>query len=66
MPELPTRLNELNPEQKIIIHCHRGGRSRRAVEFLMQQGFKNVFNLQGGIVAWAEEIDQTMVNKISP
>lgn len=58
--ELPVRLNELNPEAHIIVHCHAGGRSRRATEFLMQQGFKKVFNLRGGITAWANEIDPSM------
>ncbi|HSW68594.1 MAG TPA: rhodanese-like domain-containing protein [Gammaproteobacteria bacterium] len=58
--DLPSRLNELNPEKQIIIHCHAGGRSRRATEYLMQQGFKNVLNLRGGITAWANEIDSTM------
>lgn len=60
MPELPTRLNELNPEAHIVVHCHAGGRSRRATEFLIQNGFKNVNNLRGGITAWANEIDPTM------
>lgn len=60
MSELPARLSELNPEQHIVIHCHAGGRSRRATEFLLQQGFKKVFNLRGGITAWANEIDLTM------
>jgi len=59
-PELPSRLNELNPEQKIVIHCHAGGRSARATEFLKSQGFKQVFNLRGGITAWATEIDPSM------
>jgi sulfur-carrier protein adenylyltransferase/sulfurtransferase len=60
MKELPTRYTELNPDQQIIIHCHAGGRSRRATEFLLQQGFKHVFNLRGGITAWANEIDPEM------
>ena len=60
LSELPTRLHELNPEQQIIIHCHAGGRSRRATEFLIKEGFKNVANLKGGITAWANEIDPTM------
>jgi len=60
MSELPERYHELNPGQQIIIHCHAGGRSRRATEFLMKQGFKSVFNLRGGITAWANEIDPTM------
>jgi rhodanese-related sulfurtransferase len=60
MAELATRYKELNPEKQIIIHCHAGGRSKRATEFLLQQGFKQVYNLRGGITAWANEIDTTM------
>ncbi|MFZ2314729.1 MAG: rhodanese-like domain-containing protein [Gammaproteobacteria bacterium] len=60
MSELPNRLNELNPEQKIVIHCHAGGRSRRATAFLLEQGFKDVSNLRGGITAWSNEIDPTV------
>lgn len=58
--QLPDRLNELNPEQHIVAHCHAGGRSRRATEYLLGQGFKNVQNLRGGITAWANEIDPKM------
>lgn len=58
--ELPSRLNELNPDQAIIVHCHAGGRARRATELLINEGFKNVRNLRGGITAWANEIDPKM------
>jgi rhodanese-related sulfurtransferase len=58
--ELTGRLKELNPDQHIIIHCHAGGRSRRATELLIKEGFTQVHNLQGGITAWANEIDPTM------
>ncbi|OGT41684.1 MAG: hypothetical protein A3F42_03000 [Gammaproteobacteria bacterium RIFCSPHIGHO2_12_FULL_37_34] len=58
--ELPSRLNELNRDQLIIIHCHSGGRSRRATEFLLQAGFTQVKNLRGGITAWTNEIDPKM------
>lgn len=58
--QLTSRMHELNPNLKIIIHCHAGGRSTRATQFLVQQGFKNVFNLKGGITAWANEIDTSM------
>jgi sulfur-carrier protein adenylyltransferase/sulfurtransferase len=60
MNELSTRFTELDPEKEIIIHCHAGGRSKRATEFLMKQGFKHVSNLRGGITAWANEIDHKM------
>ncbi|MBS0359372.1 MAG: molybdopterin-synthase adenylyltransferase MoeB [Proteobacteria bacterium] len=55
LKELPQRFNELNKEEEIVVHCKSGGRSRQAVEFLMQQGFSNVCNLQGGILAWLKE-----------
>ena len=49
---LPERMNELDREAEIVIHCHAGVRSQRAAEFLQQNGFKNVVNLSGGILAW--------------
>ena len=58
--DLPSRLSELNKDQPIVVHCRSGGRSARATEFLIQQGFKNACNLRGGIIAWANEIDPTM------
>lgn len=60
LSELPARYQELDPAQHIVVHCHAGGRSRRATEFLLQHEFKNVCNLRGGITAWANEIDPTM------
>lgn len=60
LAELATRIHELDPQQAIVIHCHAGGRSRRATEFLLQQGFTQVHNLKGGISAWAREIDPKM------
>ena len=56
--ELPKRINELNPEELIIVHCQMGGRSSRATAFLLEHGFKNVKNLRGGAKAWKQEIDK--------
>jgi adenylyltransferase/sulfurtransferase len=55
--EIVDRIGELRENEEIIIHCHSGGRSARAVQLLQQRGFNNVFNLEGGIDAWSEEID---------
>ncbi|HLF19880.1 MAG TPA: MBL fold metallo-hydrolase [Bacteroidota bacterium] len=55
--QLPQRMKELNPNQEIIVHCHTGNRSARAVEFLHQNGFNNVKNLVGGIDAWSRRVD---------
>jgi rhodanese-related sulfurtransferase len=50
---LPLRFNELDPDETLVVMCHSGARSAQACMFLAQQGFKNVHNLRGGIVAWA-------------
>ncbi|MBI4429755.1 MAG: MBL fold metallo-hydrolase [Ignavibacteriales bacterium] len=55
--QLRQRMKELDPNQEIVIHCHTGNRSRRAVEFLYENGFRNVKNLIGGIEAWSRKID---------
>lgn len=55
--DLPKRMGELDPEREMVVHCKLGGRSAKAVEFLRQQGFKNVHNLAGGISAWSEKVD---------
>jgi len=58
--DVANRLNELNPEQEIIVHCRSGARSQRIAEMLKQNGFQKVSNLAGGILAWSDEIDPTI------
>lgn len=57
--ELPTRWSEVQPkpEQKLIVYCHHGVRSWHAAAFLEQQGFTNIYSLEGGIDAWSCLID---------
>ena len=55
--ELPDRLDELNRETLTIVHCHSGQRSAQAVRLMREAGFANVFNLEGGIAKWSDEID---------
>jgi molybdopterin/thiamine biosynthesis adenylyltransferase/rhodanese-related sulfurtransferase len=57
LSQLAQRFSELNPEQAYYIHCKMGGRSMKALEFLRQQGFKNLKSVRGGITAWSNEID---------
>jgi adenylyltransferase/sulfurtransferase len=54
---LPQRFTELDPNQRIYIHCKSGIRSLKAVQFLKEQGFKYTKSVKGGIAAWADEID---------
>jgi adenylyltransferase/sulfurtransferase len=57
MRTIPERLAELDRGVPLVVMCHSGGRSRRVAEFLIHNGFENVFNLRGGIDAWSTEID---------
>jgi len=57
LSQLPERFRELDPDQAYYLHCKAGGRSMRAVQFLRQQGFKNLKSVRGGIDAWSEQID---------
>ena len=41
----------------VILHCRSGGRSSNVVKYLEGQGFDNVYNLKGGILAWREQIE---------
>jgi sulfur-carrier protein adenylyltransferase/sulfurtransferase len=55
--EITERLDELNSEQLIVVHCHSGMRSAQAARLLQERGFSNVYNLEGGIDRWSDQID---------
>jgi adenylyltransferase/sulfurtransferase len=55
--DLPKRVNELDPDKEVVVHCKMGGRSAMAVEFLHKSGFTKAKNLTGGIIAWSDKID---------
>lgn len=50
-------LEQLPKDTVIALHCHHGGRSNAAAEHLLRKGFKNVYNLAGGIEAWSRDVD---------
>jgi rhodanese-related sulfurtransferase len=50
---IPLRLNELDKQAATVFYCQMGGRSAQAAAFAAGNGFSNVYNLQGGITAWA-------------
>jgi adenylyltransferase/sulfurtransferase len=60
LAELEKRLGELSPGDEIVVYCHVGQRSSRAVQFLASKGFGKAVNLRGGITAWAEEVEPSM------
>jgi sulfur-carrier protein adenylyltransferase/sulfurtransferase len=54
---LADRVGELDAKGSYYLHCHKGGRSLRALKFLRERGFKHLKSVKGGIAAWSEEID---------
>lgn len=55
LPQLNDRYQELDPEKPTLVHCAIGGRSRVAAQLLTGQGFKEVYNVAGGIKAYKGE-----------
>jgi adenylyltransferase/sulfurtransferase len=58
--ELPRRVHELDSSREIVAHCRSGKRSAEAVEFLRKAGFRKIWNLKGGILAWSDEVDPSV------
>jgi molybdopterin/thiamine biosynthesis adenylyltransferase/rhodanese-related sulfurtransferase len=58
--DLPHRLDEIDPDEEIVLQCRSGGRSAQALGFLRQHGYDRVLNLQGGILAWSDEVDPSI------
>ena len=57
---VPERVHELDSADEIVVNCHFGGRSAKAVQFLQKMGFKKVTNLAGGIDAWSTDVDPSV------
>jgi rhodanese-related sulfurtransferase len=60
MAEVPQRLAELPRDRPIVVMCHGGARSMKVGNFLAQNGFDHVASLEGGIRAWAEDVDPSV------
>src|SRR5262245_18606039 len=62
MSELGDRVSELAGHEgdRVVIHCHKGGRSYRAANWLRQQGFEHAQSMAGGVESWADEIEPGM------
>lgn len=60
MRGVPARHDELKRDQDIVMICHHGARSFQAGMYLEQMGFTSISNLQGGVAAWARDVDPAM------
>lgn len=55
----PSEIAE-NKDAEIVVFCHHGGRSAQVAAFLQQAGWTNVLNMNGGVDAYALEVDSTI------
>ncbi len=60
MRDVPAHLAELPTDVPIVVMCHHGGRSAQVTGFLNANGRPNAVNLDGGIDAWAVQIDSSV------
>jgi len=60
MQHVPAQFGNIDPEQSVICICHHGGRSAQVAMFLQRQGYEDVYNLSGGVDAWARQVDPSM------
>ncbi len=60
MGQVRARLDEIEPQQDVVIICHYGIRSQQIAYYLQSAGYENLYNLRGGISAWSHEIDPSV------
>ena len=60
MNTVPARMQELDADAPTVVICHHGMRSAQVAMYLQQQGFGRLFNLSGGVAAWAAQVDPAM------
>ena len=61
MSQIPTQLHQIETGSgEVVVICHHGVRSRQVIQFLQQQAIENLINLEGGVDAWAREVDPDM------
>lgn len=60
MSQIPTQLQQMDNANEIVVICHHGVRSRQVIQYLQRQSTGNLINLEGGIDAWARQIEPDM------
>jgi len=60
LSEFESRIDELDPDADIVLHCKMGGRSAKAQDILLANGYTSVLNMVGGIKRWADDVDSSV------
>lgn len=57
---IPQNQDKIAKDKKVVVYCRSGARSANAIMYLEQQGFKDLYNLRGGILAWSDDVDPSI------
>ena len=57
---IPDNLDKIARDKKVVVYCRSGARSGNAIMYLEKQGFTDLYNLKGGILAWSDEVDPSI------
>ncbi|XOV92841.1 MAG: rhodanese-like domain-containing protein [Bacteroidota bacterium] len=57
---IPDNLDKVAKDKKVVVYCRSGARSGNAIMYLEQQGFSDLYNLKGGILAWSDDVDPSI------
>lgn len=60
MSEIPHQLHRIPKDERVVFYCRSGARSGNVCQFLLAQGWSDVVNLKGGVLAWREEVDPSI------
>ncbi|MCE7994425.1 MAG: rhodanese-like domain-containing protein [Roseivirga sp.] len=61
MNTVPENVDKFSKDKQVVVHCRSGVRSGNVIQYLEQNhGFDNLYNLAGGILAYADEIDNSL------
>ncbi len=61
LADVPHNVDKISKDKQVVLHCRSGARSGNMVQWLEKNhGFTNLYNLKGGILAWAKEINPSM------
>ena len=61
MGDVLDNTDKISKDKKVVVYCRSGNRSGVITQALEAQGFSNIYNLKGGILAWADQIDTSVV-----
>jgi rhodanese-related sulfurtransferase len=60
MQDIPARIQELDPDEHIVVICHHGMRSMNVTAWLRQQGYEKTQSVAGGIDRWSRQVDPSV------